>query len=66
MQTLLRNWLELCWNVALIFMLTLLILTPLWNPAFKIACCMAVVWPVCFMYLILGDKSVANDDFSAQ
>jgi glycerol-3-phosphate acyltransferase PlsY len=43
MQTLLIDCLALCCNIALIFLLTLLIVTPLWSPAFRIACCVAVL-----------------------
>lgn len=60
MQILLLDWLALCWNIALVLLLTLLILAPLWSPAFKIACCVAVVWPVCFMYVILATRSNAK------
>jgi hypothetical protein len=60
MQALLLNWLALCWNIALVLLMTLLILTPLWSPAFDIACCVAMVWPACFMYVILAARSNAK------
>ena len=43
MQILLLDCLALCCNVALICLVTLLIVTPLWSPAFRIACCAAVL-----------------------
>jgi hypothetical protein len=43
MQTLLLDWLQLCCNVALILLLTFLIVTPLWSPAFRIVCCVATL-----------------------
>jgi hypothetical protein len=55
MQTMSLDWLALCgYSVLFVLLnvLALLILTPLSSPAFNIACCVAVVWPVCFMHVL--------------
>lgn len=51
----LLDWLTLCGYSVLFFLLdllALLILSPLWSPAFNIACCVAVAWPVFSMYVL--------------
>lgn len=56
MQILLRDSIAFCWNVTLIFLLTLLTawaVTPPSNPALLIGCYLAGLWSACFMYAIL-------------
>jgi hypothetical protein len=57
MQTRLRNWLVLCWNISLIFLLAVLTMVPLWSLAFTIVCCVTAVWPVYFVYDIMTTRS---------
>lgn len=57
MQTQLRDWLVLCWNVCLILLLAVLTVVPLWSFAFTIVCCVTAAWPVYFVYDILATRS---------
>ncbi|HEY2534831.1 MAG TPA: hypothetical protein VGJ20_44155 [Xanthobacteraceae bacterium] len=60
MPTQLRAWLVLCWNAALIFLLAVLTVVPLWSFAFTIVCCLATVWPVYLVYDIFATRSSRN------
>jgi hypothetical protein len=56
MQILLRDSIGFCWNVTLIFLLTLLTafaVTPRSSPVFLGIYYLAGLWSACFMYAIL-------------